>query len=48
MITHWGTFRLGDEPVHFPPIQIHEALVKEGLADRLVDLNLGETFFIPS
>jgi N-acyl-phosphatidylethanolamine-hydrolysing phospholipase D len=19
MIVHWGTFRLGEEPVHFPP-----------------------------
>jgi N-acyl-phosphatidylethanolamine-hydrolysing phospholipase D len=22
MIVHWGTFRLGDEPVHFPPVDI--------------------------
>jgi N-acyl-phosphatidylethanolamine-hydrolysing phospholipase D len=46
MIAHWGAFRLGDEPVHFPPIQIREALAKEGLADRLIDLRQGETYFI--
>lgn len=46
MIVHWGTFQLGDEPVHFPPIQIREALAKEGLADRLIDLKQGETYFI--
>jgi L-ascorbate metabolism protein UlaG (beta-lactamase superfamily) len=22
MIAHWGTFRLGDEPVHFPPLDL--------------------------
>ncbi|MDA3897546.1 MAG: MBL fold metallo-hydrolase [Desulfobacteraceae bacterium] len=46
MIVHWGTFRLGDEPVHFPPMQIRKALAKEGLEDRLVDLKQGETYFI--
>jgi len=46
MVVHWGTFRLGDEPVHFPPIQVKEALKKEGLLDRLVDLKHGETFFL--
>ena len=45
MIIHWGTFRLGDEPVHFPPMDIRQALEKEGLLDRLVDLRHGETYF---
>jgi len=45
MVIHWGTFRLGDEPVHFPPIQIKEELKKEGLLDRLIDLNHGETLY---
>ena len=45
MIVHWGTFRLGDEPVHFPPIQIKQELEKEGLLDRLVDLKHGQTLF---
>lgn len=46
LVVHWGTFRLGNEPVHFPPIQVKEELEKEGLLDRLVDLEHGETLFI--
>jgi N-acyl-phosphatidylethanolamine-hydrolysing phospholipase D len=46
MIVHWGTFRLGDEPVHFPPMDIRKALEKEGLLDRLVDLRHGDTYFV--
>ena len=46
MIVHWGTFRLGDEPVHFPPVDIKKELKKEGLLDRLVDIRHGETFFV--
>ena len=45
MVIHWGTFRLGDEPVHFPPIQIKEELKKEGLLDRFIDINHGETLY---
>ncbi|MBW1701345.1 MAG: MBL fold metallo-hydrolase [Deltaproteobacteria bacterium] len=45
LIVHWGTFRLGDEPVHFPPIQIRRELKNEGLLDRLVHLNHGQTLF---
>jgi len=48
MIVHWGTFRLGDEPVHFPPMQIKKELEREGLLDRLVDLRHGQTLFIRS
>ena len=48
MIVHWGTFRLGDEPVHFPPIQIKQELEKEGLHDRLVDLKHGQTLYLDS
>lgn len=48
MIVHWGTFRLGNEPVHFPPMQVKEELKKEGLRDRLVDLKHGETLFLDS
>ena len=46
LIVHWGTFRLGDEPVHFPPIQLREELKKIGLEDRMVDLQHGETYFL--
>jgi L-ascorbate metabolism protein UlaG (beta-lactamase superfamily) len=45
MVVHWGTFRLGDEPVHFPPIQIKEELKKEGLLDRFIDISHGETVY---
>lgn len=46
MIVHWGTFRLGDEPIHFPPRDLKKELDKEGLKDRLVDIRHGETFFL--
>jgi N-acyl-phosphatidylethanolamine-hydrolysing phospholipase D len=46
MVTHWGTFRLGDEPVYFPPMEIKREMEKEGLSDRLVHLNHGETLFL--
>jgi len=46
MILHWGTFRLGDEPVHFPPIDIRKAMDREGLRNRLLELHHGETFFV--
>ena len=45
IITHWGTFRLGDEPVYYPPIEIRGEMEREGLEDHLVDLKHGETFF---
>ena len=46
MIVHWGTFRLGDEPVHFPPMDIKKELKKEGMLSRLIDIRHGETFFV--
>lgn len=46
MIVHWGTFRLGDEPVHFPPEDLKRELENQGLADRLVDLQHGQTVFL--
>jgi L-ascorbate metabolism protein UlaG (beta-lactamase superfamily) len=46
LVIHWGTFRLGDEPVHFPPIDIKNEMEKEGLSDRLIHLNHGETLFL--
>ena len=44
MIVHWGTFRLGDEPVHFPPLDIRREMKKQGLVDRLVPLGHGKTY----
>lgn len=43
MIVHWGTFRLGDEPVHFPPLDIRRELANEGLLDHLLHLDHGQT-----
>jgi L-ascorbate metabolism protein UlaG (beta-lactamase superfamily) len=45
LIVHWGTFRLGDEPVHFPPIQIRKEMETAGFLNRLIHLNHGETLF---
>jgi L-ascorbate metabolism protein UlaG (beta-lactamase superfamily) len=46
LVIHWGTFRLGDEPVHFPPEEIRKEMEREALLDRLIQLNHGETLFI--
>lgn len=43
LIVHWGTFRLGDEPVYFPPVQLKQELAKEGFSDRLLELDHGKT-----
>jgi N-acyl-phosphatidylethanolamine-hydrolysing phospholipase D len=43
MVVHWGTFRLGDEPVHFPPMHIRQEMEKAGQLDRLIDLKHGQT-----
>jgi L-ascorbate metabolism protein UlaG (beta-lactamase superfamily) len=45
IITHWGTFRPGDKPVYYPPIEIRSAKERERLADHLIDLKHGETSF---
>lgn len=45
MIAHWGTFRLGDEPVHFPPRDLKSALDEKGLLSRWVNLDHGQTYF---
>jgi len=43
LIVHWGTFRLGDEPVYFPPVQLKQELAKEDLSDRFLELDHGKT-----
>lgn len=45
MITHWGTFQLGDEPVHFPPSDLKKVLADQGLLSRWVDLGHGQTYY---
>jgi len=46
-IVHWGTFRLGDEPVYFPPLEIREALRKEALDAHYIVLTHGRTVTYP-
>ncbi|MBI5552577.1 MAG: MBL fold metallo-hydrolase [Desulfobacterales bacterium] len=46
MVVHWGSFRLGDEPVHFPPMDLAKAMQAEGLRESHVDLKLGETLYL--
>jgi N-acyl-phosphatidylethanolamine-hydrolysing phospholipase D len=48
IIVHWGSFQLGDEPVHFPPQDISLALHEEWLLDALVRVKHGETIEILS
>ena len=45
MIVHWGTFRLGDEPVHFPPLDLSREMENQGLLDQLVHVDHGQTVF---
>jgi L-ascorbate metabolism protein UlaG (beta-lactamase superfamily) len=45
LVVHWGTFRLGDEPVHFPPLAIKKELEKQNMLDRLIHLDHGHTLF---
>ena len=42
-VVHWGTFRLGDEPVHFPPRAIRQSLQQQNLAHRYLELHHGDT-----
>ncbi|MBW2124488.1 MAG: hypothetical protein JRH08_02085 [Deltaproteobacteria bacterium] len=46
MVVHWGTFRLGDEPVYLSPIQMAEEMRKRGLSDQLIHLPHGNTYTI--
>jgi L-ascorbate metabolism protein UlaG (beta-lactamase superfamily) len=46
MIVHWGTFRLGDEPVFQPPLDIKSEMDKAGLSDKLIELKHGQTFIL--
>ena len=44
-IVHWGSFRLGDEPVHLPPRELEQALARQGLSDRYLHLDHGRSLF---
>jgi len=43
LLAHWGTFRLGDEPVHFPPLEMQQVMAEEEATARLLHLAHGET-----
>lgn len=45
LITHWGSFHPGDEPVHFPPQALSKELEKEGLEDGWAALRHGQTLY---
>lgn len=45
MVVHWGTFRLGDEPVHFPPIDIRREMQAAGLSNSLINIKHGQTVY---
>jgi L-ascorbate metabolism protein UlaG (beta-lactamase superfamily) len=40
---HWGTFRLGDEPVHFPPLDLAPLIKEKGLEEKLIPLEHGQS-----
>ncbi|MEJ2689523.1 MAG: MBL fold metallo-hydrolase, partial [Deltaproteobacteria bacterium] len=45
LIVHWGSFRLGDEPIFLPPIEVKKEMAKAGLAGRLIELSHGQTVY---
>ncbi len=47
-IVHWGTFRLGDEPVHYPPLLMRREMEEKAMGDRLIHLDHGRTLFFKS
>jgi L-ascorbate metabolism protein UlaG (beta-lactamase superfamily) len=48
LVVHWGTFRLGDEPVHFPAMDIEREMKGQGMLDRLIHMDHGQTLFYDS
>ena len=46
MVVHWGAYRLGDEPIHFPPRDMSREMARLGQADKLVHLDPGQTLFM--
>ena len=45
MVVHWGSFRLGDEPVYLPPRDIRREMDRQGLTEKLLHLDPGQTLF---
>ncbi len=44
---HFGTFRLGREPMHEPPIRLQAEAERRGIASRIRILAEGETLLLP-
>jgi len=44
LVVHWGTFRLGDEPVFQPLLDIRQEMASAGLSEKLVELGHGQTY----
>lgn len=43
LAVHWGTFRLGDDPVHLPPVELQREMKKAGVEGCLVHLEHGQS-----
>jgi len=48
MVVHWGTFRLGDEPVFYPPLELKGEMERAGILDRFIPLYHGQTLSYPA
>lgn len=46
LAVHWGTFRLGDEPVFKPPVDLEEEAARRNLSGRIVPLAHGQTLYL--
>lgn len=42
MLAHWGTFRLGDEPVHFPPMDMKRIMQQNKAEEHLLEAVHGQ------
>jgi N-acyl-phosphatidylethanolamine-hydrolysing phospholipase D len=45
MVVHWGAFRLGDEPIYFPPMDMKKEMKRRGLLEKFVMVNPGQTYY---
>jgi N-acyl-phosphatidylethanolamine-hydrolysing phospholipase D len=44
MPIHWGSFRLGDEPIFLPPEELKAQMTAKGLAAQLLVLQHGASW----
>lgn len=43
LVVHWGAYRLGDEPVFLPPLDMAKEMTRLGLAERFLRLAVDRT-----